>query len=139
MALDDISAPRLGSNSNQAHDHIINGSTGHDVIVLGTCLASIRPSAHRTATFEHDTILNFEVDPSPSVGQFDFTVLSRSSDNTVVTHLHKADIATPTASIVGTVTDGQIRPVQKHVQEGATASTTDNDPAEEVQQLFRHI
>lgn len=141
MALDDNSVPILGSNSNQAHDHIINGSTGHDVIVLGTAwhpsgpLLSGNDMVKYTAAFDHDTIVNFEAGPSPGVDRFDFTALSRASDNTV-TRLHKADIAAPTASVVGTVTDGQIRLVQKHVKEGSTASSTDNDSAEDVQQLF---
>lgn len=141
MALDDKAAPILGHNSDQARDHLIHGSTGNDLIVLGTAwhptgaLRSSNDTVKYSAAFDHDTLVNFEAGPVPGADRLDFTALNRASDATV-TSLHKADIAAPTASVVGAVTDGQIRLVHKHAQEGTTAATTDNDSAQDVQQLF---
>lgn len=140
MGLSDNNSAIVGENSRTASDHIIHGSTGNDVIVLGTTwhpsgkLLSSNDTVKYTAAFGHDTIVNFEVGTLPGVDKLDFTQLSTATGTT--TTLNKAEIDASTASAVGRVTDGQIRLVQKHVQDGTTAATTDNDSAQDVQQLF---
>ena len=140
MALSDNRYPIDGQNSNAVGDHIINGSTGNDVIVLGTAwhpsgqLLSSNDTVKYTAAFDHDTIVNFDAGPLPGADKLDFTPLSTAAGT--ATTLNKTEITAPTASVVGHVTDGQIRLVHKHVQDGTTAATTDNDSAQDVQQLF---
>lgn len=141
MALSDNHTPINGQNSSVARDYVIAGRTGDNVLVLGTTwhpsgqLRSSNDTVKYTAAFGHDTLVNFEAGSIPGADRFDFTALSRASDNTF-TSLNKTEIAAPTASVVGAVTDGQIRLVHKHVQDGVTAATTDNDSAQDVQQLF---
>lgn len=128
--------PIDGQNSNVVGDHIINGSTGNNVIVLGTAwhpsgqLLGSNDTVKYTTAFDHDTTVNFDAGPLSGADKLDFTPPSTA------TTVNKTEITAPTASVVDHVTDGHIRLVHKHVQDGTTPATTDNDSAQDVQQLF---
>lgn len=134
MGRSDYDSLVTGKNAETVRSHVVEGAGGDDVIVLSSTRAAVHDIVQFNGIFGHDTIVNFS--PSGvSYDKFDFGILHRT-DYGVKTILHKAEIASSTATVVGQVTDGQIRLVQKYVSAGATESVMDNDSAEDVKQLF---
>lgn len=140
IGLDDNTRPVYGQDSNAAHDHLIAGSAGNDVLILGTAgknqlakLLNSNDTVQYTGAFDHDTIVNFQAGPFPNADKFDFTLLHKTTHD-IATSLHKADIGASKANRVGSVSDGQIRLVNKITN--PMAHTHSNNSAEAIKQLF---
>lgn len=134
MARNDDDTLIIGKNAENKYSHVIEGAEGNDLIVLSSTKAAADDIVQFNSVFGHDTIVNFT--PSGSNhDKLDFGLLHRTAYDTI-TRLHKAEIASNNATVVGQVTNGQIRLVQKNKQYGITAATTDNDSVEDVRQLF---
>lgn len=123
-----------GKNADNKISHVIEGAGGNDLIVLSSTKAAADDIVQFNSAFGHDTIVNFTPNGS-NHDKLDFGLLHRSAYD-ITTRLHNTEIANSTATVVGRVTNGQIRLVQKHALHGITAQTTDNDSAEDVKQLF---
>lgn len=138
LALDDDYREINGHAVSHARNHVVTGSTGDDLIVLQAssqwAINSIENSSDTVrykAPFGHDTLVNFD----PRVDKLDFGLLHKSSYQ-ILTSVNGLAMQSSQAQIVGEVADGFIRLAQKHVIDGVTASTADNDSAEDVKQLF---
>ncbi|MDO4795069.1 MAG: hypothetical protein Q4A28_03895 [Brachymonas sp.] len=123
-----------GKNAANKISHVIEGAGGNDLIVLSSTNAAADDVVQFNSAFGHDTIVNFTPNGS-NHDKLDFGLLHRTAYDTT-TRLHNTEIANSTATVVGRVTNGQIRLVQKNTQPGITAETTDNDSSEDVKQLF---
>lgn len=75
--------------------------------------------------------MNFD----PRVDKLDFGLLHKSSYETL-SSVNGPLWSSPQAQVAGKISSGFIRLAQKHVIDGVTASTADNDSAEDVKQLF---
>lgn len=124
-----------GKNADNKISHVIEGAGGNDLIVLSSTKAAADDIVQFNSAFGHDTIVNFTPNGS-NHDKFDFGLLHRTA-YTVATSLDTTEIASASgASVVGHVTNGQVRLVQKYAQAGVTPSTFDNDSADDVEQLF---
>lgn len=83
FAIDDMGTSIRGAKSHLAKDHIIEGGTGNDLIVLGSAFnhhnsfKSSNDTLKYSGVFGHDTILNFEKN-GYGFDKFHFTQLHRT-------------------------------------------------------------
>ena len=138
LALDDGYREITGYSVIYTRNHVVSGSTGDDLIVLQAssqgALNPMETSSDRVRysdPFGHDTLVNFD----PRVDKLDFGLLHKSSYQ-ILSSFNGLAMHSPQAQIVGNVSDGFIHLAQKHVMDGVTTSTADNDSAEDIKQLF---
>lgn len=138
FALDDGYKEINGYSVIYLRNHVVTGSTGDDLIVLQASsqwvLNAMETSSdlvRYSGPFGHDTLVNFD----PRVDKFDFGLLNKSSYE-ILNSASGPLWGSSQVSVVGEVSDGAIHLAQKNVIDGVTASTADNDSAEDVKQLF---
>lgn len=117
IAINDSFTPK--TTGTITNDHVIEGGTGNDWIVLSTnlgtsALTSSNDTVKYTHAFGHDTIVNFAVS-GYGIDQLDFTLLHRTSYEVATTVEDRTILPAPPTRTKEFVTDGEILLVEKTV------------------------